>query len=307
MKGYSLLPIVVVFFANSGNIRCQHDNSTHHHRVRRFIFTKDSQVSFDLELMIPIPMLGSIDVKAIFGIPLTVTMQNDTFTWNPISIPYIVMPPPPEPIAIPLPAYPPPVLPNHYPSYNPYQNQYQQQSYAQPNPYPQQPNAYQNAAMDPSHQASQRRWNVQPYQRSFVPQSQTSNEQQQQASQENEKLHNYVDPNLFHHRMQRHTRAAANIHRLDLFTSLASSLSEYGLDGKSCILQSICQLAQAPLLIETPLHEVLEHILTVSRGHDEDSLMMEYFDAETQGRSHADCKKVYDGCGYSFFTEHEMA
>lgn len=74
MKGY--IRFIALLCLGAGVLNdVAPDNVTHHHRVRRFLFTQNSQVSFDLNLMIPIPMLGSIDVDAIFEIPLTVTMQ----------------------------------------------------------------------------------------------------------------------------------------------------------------------------------------------------------------------------------------
>lgn len=64
-----------------------------HHRVRRLALTKDSKLAFDFNLLMPVPILGSMDVLGVVEIPVSVVMTNDTFLWTPISIPYLVMSP----------------------------------------------------------------------------------------------------------------------------------------------------------------------------------------------------------------------
>lgn len=85
-----------------------------HHRMRRFVFSKNSKVSFDVELDLPIPSLGGVDVEAVLEFPLTITMLNDTVLFNPITFPHIVVP---QTQALPL-NYPS-FLPNYY-SYDAY-------------------------------------------------------------------------------------------------------------------------------------------------------------------------------------------
>ena len=55
-----------------------------HHRVRRFVFAKNSKVSFDVELMLPIPSFDGVSVEAIFDFPLSITMLNDTSLFSPL-------------------------------------------------------------------------------------------------------------------------------------------------------------------------------------------------------------------------------
>lgn len=52
-----------------------------HHRVRRFIFTKNSKVSFDFNFLRPVPIMGQMDVMGIVEVPVSVIMDNDTFNW----------------------------------------------------------------------------------------------------------------------------------------------------------------------------------------------------------------------------------
>lgn len=75
-----------------------------HHRVRRFTMTKNSKLSFDFNFLMPVPVMGSMDVLGIIEVPVSVAVTNDTFDWTPISLPYFVMSAPPP--ALPLPMFP---------------------------------------------------------------------------------------------------------------------------------------------------------------------------------------------------------
>ena len=55
------------------------------------------------------------------------------------------------------------------------------------------------------------------------------------------------------------------------------------------------------MLIESPLHEVLEHILMVSRSYDEEGILHDYMEAETYGESGKDCAVKYSSCAFSIF------
>ena len=90
------------------------DDQSVHHRVRRFVFTKNSKVSFDIDLSIPVPSLGGVDVQIDLSFPLSITMLNDTLIFNPITIPYVVVPDSPS-IPMNFPSY----MPNYY-SYDSY-------------------------------------------------------------------------------------------------------------------------------------------------------------------------------------------
>ena len=96
------------------NLYCE--DQTVHHRVRRFVFTKNSKVSFDVDLSIPVPSLGGVDVQLDLSFPLSITMLNDTLIFNPITIPYVVVPAA-DPQAVPLNF--PSFMPNYY-SYDSY-------------------------------------------------------------------------------------------------------------------------------------------------------------------------------------------
>ncbi|KAI2798934.1 hypothetical protein BLOT_012551 [Blomia tropicalis] len=103
-----------------------------------------------------------------------------------------------------------------------------------------------------------------------------------------------------HQISKRSLAAQSNQHRYEIFQSIENSLERYGYNGKQCLLKAICQLAQRELLIETPFHEILEHLLTVSRGIDEHNILEPYSNAERLGEQQHDCISTYS-CPFSLF------
>lgn len=245
MKGYVL--IVVSFFCllkATESSDASPSSQVSHHRVRRFLFTQNSTVSFDINLALPIPMLGSIDIMAVFEIPLTVTMLNDTFQWNPIQIPFVVLPPPLEqpvqPFVFPnflqqnQPAFPnflqqnPQVFPvfNNFPDLGGFgQASQRHQQFQLPSPSGNQqlqlplPSGNQQQFQLPSNNQ----------QATYIPLP--SENQPAYGPQDNDIQRRGYDPmyhpsNIFHHRMKKSLAAASAQHRFDLFTTIASSLSQ---------------------------------------------------------------------------------
>ncbi|XP_054160217.1 uncharacterized protein LOC128958394 [Oppia nitens] len=104
-----------------------------------------------------------------------------------------------------------------------------------------------------------------------------------------------------HQAIKRSLDAAAAQHRYDLFNSIGDTLERYGIDGRNCIYRAICELATTPLLIESSLHEILEHILDVSRSYDEEGLLEEHLMAQQYGKEGKDCAQKYSSCGFSIF------
>lgn len=97
-----LVRIFLFLLTATSEISNRGTHETDHHRVRRFALTKDSRLAFDFNLLMPVPILGSMDVLGVVEIPVSVVMTNDTFSWTPITLPYFVMPSSP-PIHSPLP------------------------------------------------------------------------------------------------------------------------------------------------------------------------------------------------------------
>ncbi len=87
------------------------EESPVHHRVRRLALGANSKVSFDVELKIPIPSLGGINVSIELLFPLTITMLNETVLFNPITLPgAVVVLPESQPLPVNYPSY----MPNNY-------------------------------------------------------------------------------------------------------------------------------------------------------------------------------------------------
>lgn len=96
--------VSVIFYSFVASCeKVEHDNllsitprktSKFYHRVLRFAFNENSKISFEFQLnfklQLPIPKLGGMDVTAIVEFPLS-SMLNYTFTFQPITIPYLVL------------------------------------------------------------------------------------------------------------------------------------------------------------------------------------------------------------------------
>lgn len=95
----------------------QRAETSTHHRVRRFAFSRNSRVAFDVNLDLPIPMMSGVDMMAKIEIPFVITMMNDTFVLNPITIPYAVFP---QRAPIVMPASFPAFMPSFYPNKLPF-------------------------------------------------------------------------------------------------------------------------------------------------------------------------------------------
>ncbi len=87
------------------------EESPVHHRVRRLALSPNSKVSFDVELDIPIPSLGGVNVSINLLFPLTITMLNETVLFNPITLPgAVVVVPESQALPVNFPSF----MPNHY-------------------------------------------------------------------------------------------------------------------------------------------------------------------------------------------------
>lgn len=52
-------------------------------------------------------------------------------------------------------------------------------------------------------------------------------------------------------------------HQSHIFGIVEQTLENYGLDGIACISRAICEQSEMELLIESPMHEILKHLLTI--------------------------------------------
>lgn len=52
-------------------------------------------------------------------------------------------------------------------------------------------------------------------------------------------------------------------HQSHIFGIVEQTLDNYGLNGMACISRAICEQFEMELLIESPMHEILKHLLTI--------------------------------------------
>ncbi|XP_050713141.1 uncharacterized protein LOC126996584 [Eriocheir sinensis] len=89
--------------------------------------------------------------------------------------------------------------------------------------------------------------------------------------------------------------------RLGIYSVLISTLNRFGVDGKACLLRSVCEVAESPLRDDGLLGEVLNILLTASYGASSSNHLYDYIDAERYGRAYGDCWAAYPQCPMSLF------
>ncbi|XP_042215082.1 uncharacterized protein LOC121861428 [Homarus americanus] len=88
--------------------------------------------------------------------------------------------------------------------------------------------------------------------------------------------------------------------RLGIYSVLVDTISRFGVDGKSCLLRAVCEVAESPLRDDGLLGEILNIILTASYGSTSNELY-DYVNAEYYGRAYGNCWSAYPQCPMSLF------
>lgn len=60
-------------------------------RVRRLAANENAKMSFDFNFVMPVPVMGSMDVQGVVEVPVSVSLTNESFNWSPITLPYFVL------------------------------------------------------------------------------------------------------------------------------------------------------------------------------------------------------------------------
>lgn len=60
-------------------------------RVRRLAANENAKMSFDFNFLMPVPVMGSMDVQGVVEVPVSVSLTNESFNWSPITLPYFVL------------------------------------------------------------------------------------------------------------------------------------------------------------------------------------------------------------------------
>lgn len=79
-------------------------------------------------------------------------------------------------------------------------------------------------------------------------------------------------------------------------------LNKFGLNGKSCILRLICELAETQgLPFNGLLGKALETLFLLDYGFSSTDRLYEYVSARAYGEHEGNCQEVYTMCPFSVF------
>ncbi|CAB3244838.1 unnamed protein product [Arctia plantaginis] len=95
------------------------------------------------------------------------------------------------------------------------------------------------------------------------------------------------------------SRHSRSITRELAYTVLENRFSEYGMNGRECMLRNICEAAETPLHHNGILGHLMHIIFTPSASREE-GLDDEYYEAEAAGHK-GDCDKYVAECPTSLF------
>ncbi|XP_041980632.1 uncharacterized protein LOC121734217 [Aricia agestis] len=93
------------------------------------------------------------------------------------------------------------------------------------------------------------------------------------------------------------SRHSRSITRQLAYTVLETSFKENGMNGKECLLRSICEAAETPLYNNGLIGDIMHIIFTPSTSREE-AIDDEYYEAELNGRR-GDCDEYLDDCPLS--------
>ncbi|XP_049871732.1 uncharacterized protein LOC126370740 [Pectinophora gossypiella] len=92
--------------------------------------------------------------------------------------------------------------------------------------------------------------------------------------------------------------------RLTFYRAFANLLDSQGVDGRECVLRTICEAAQYPVEEEGLVGEMMHILLTPDYGHSEfedadpewEAAISQYKDAAIAGRQMFSCASIYSAC-----------
>ncbi|XP_021934796.1 uncharacterized protein LOC110837208 isoform X2 [Zootermopsis nevadensis] len=91
------------------------------------------------------------------------------------------------------------------------------------------------------------------------------------------------------------SRSERQFNRRSAYRIVEKRFKSYGLKGRECLLRTICEAAESPLLHNGLFGDILHIIFTPSSSADE-NLHPVYSAAEERGRSGKDCRSSYPRC-----------
>ncbi|XP_069696627.1 uncharacterized protein [Periplaneta americana] len=89
------------------------------------------------------------------------------------------------------------------------------------------------------------------------------------------------------------------VNRGTSYQAVQNVMKRYGMEGRSCLLRSICEVAEAPIYYNGLIGELLHVIFTPGYGSNmEERVEWEYHEARRRGEEGADCQMEYPQCPY---------
>ncbi|CAM1311551.1 Uncharacterised protein g5734 [Pycnogonum litorale] len=89
--------------------------------------------------------------------------------------------------------------------------------------------------------------------------------------------------------------------RLNLFSYIEGVMDRSGIDGRSCLLRSICEIGDMPNHSLGMIGDVIDILLTASDDEQESNGLAKYREAEKLGRYYGHCDERFRSCPISFF------
>lgn len=235
-------------------------------QLRNLAVTANSEFTFDVNFEITIPSEGDAQVTLEFDLSITVSFSNSSISFTPIKIPYLIAPEP-RPIVFEIGGekkyeYEPPKYPYDPYSYDAY--------YGQGSPYFQPVDGERRNLLVSPEKFSQTSktiaWGKSKLNKSMKKKKKKKSKKKTSFSsitaRNLEMARNYTKQAQDHHYRNRRSLAASSAqNRADLFSMISQTMEHYGLDGQACVCRAICELAEMEMLIESPVHEIIEHIL----------------------------------------------
>jgi len=96
-------------------------------------------------------------------------------------------------------------------------------------------------------------------------------------------------------------RRSLDEEKADMYTYAENFISRFGLDGKSCILRTICEVAESPVQDAGMMGEIFNTVLRTTVEPTEGERLKEYRKAEERGKAVGRCDEYYASCPVSVF------
>ncbi|XP_043217454.1 uncharacterized protein LOC122379371 [Amphibalanus amphitrite] len=89
--------------------------------------------------------------------------------------------------------------------------------------------------------------------------------------------------------------------KASMYSYAETFISQFGLDGKMCVLRTICEVAETPVQDAGLMGEIFNTVLRTTMEPTEGERMQEYKKAEERGRAVGRCDEYYSACPVSVF------